>query len=135
MKLQSCEVCKKIFKTATDSKVCPRCMMGNESHFEYIKKYLQKHPGTSMQILVEETGVPIAAIEQYLRQERIEVAYGSPVTLGCNKCGTQIVTGMYCDQCARSMVRDFQKIKNEIISKEKEEKGQLKYVAAKWRSK
>lgn len=134
MKLKSCEVCKKIFNTATDGKLCPKCMTSNKSQFEYVKDYLQKHPGTSMQILAEETGLSIAAIEQYLREERIEVAPGSRVTLGCNKCGMQIVTGMYCEECARDMVRELQKIKNTIMAKEKEE-AQLKYVVAKWRSK
>lgn len=134
MKLRVCEVCKKMFKAIGENNVCPRCMIDHEDSFENVKAYLREHPGTSMPVLSEETGVSIPVLEQYLRQERIEVSPNSPVMLACNKCGVEIVTGMYCESCGRNMIAEFKKIKNTIIAEEKEEKGQLKYVTAKWRS-
>ena len=135
MKLRSCEVCKRLFEAVGDEKEHPKCKLSYESAFKRVKEYLQEHPGTSLPILAEETGVDIPVIEQYLRQERIEVSPDSPVMLACNRCNAEISTGMYCDQCAKTLTGELKKIKNEIIATEKEEKGQLRYVQAKWRSK
>lgn len=135
MELRSCEICKKIFKAPDDRTLCPRCMITHETEFKRVKEYLRKNPGTSMPILAEETDVDISVIEQYLKQERIEVAPNSPVKLACNKCSAEIVTGMYCENCSKALLGELHKIKNNIIAKEREEKGQLRYVTAKWRSK
>ena len=134
MKLQVCDVCKRMFQTISNNKVCQRCMLNNEEAFKKVKEYLRENPGTSMPILAEEIGISISAVEQYLRQERLEVAPGSPVMLACNKCNAEIVTGMYCESCGRTMIAEFKKIKNTLEAKEKEEEGKLKYVTAKWRT-
>ena len=137
MILRVCDNCKKMFKSIGENKVCPLCMIDHEGEFRRVKEYLRENPGTSMAALAEEVNVSISLLEQYLRQERIEVSPSSPIMLACNKCGAEIVTGMYCDECRKNMVGEFQKIKNTIIANEREEKrekGQLKYVSAKWRS-
>lgn len=137
MNLKSCRICKKLFKTVNENDdVCPACRVSSEETFQLIKQYLQEYPGTALPILSEETGVPIYVIEHYLKQERIEVSPNSPIMLCCNKCGAQIVTGMYCDACGRTLANELKKIKNAILAEEKErsEVG-LKYVAAKWHSK
>ena len=135
MELRVCEVCKRMFQGIGENNVCPRCMISHEEAFNRVKDYLRKCPGTAMPILSEETGVSIPVLEQYLRQERIEIAPNSQVMLACNKCGAEIVTGMYCEPCGRSIIGEFQKIKNTMIAEERAEKGKLKYVQAKWRSK
>ena len=41
MKLQVCDVCKRMFQTISNNKVCQRCMLNNEEAFKKVKEYLR----------------------------------------------------------------------------------------------
>ena len=134
-----CAYCKQLYQATGNIDICPRCRRSNDTTFKYIKEYLQKYPGTSLPILSEKTGIEIPKIEEFLRQERIEVAPNSPVMLACSKCNAEIVTGIYCDTCGKQVANELRKIKNTLLAEEREGQnelqGKLKYVPAKWRTK
>lgn len=135
MRLRICAICKKMFQSVGENTVCPKCMIDNEAAFQEVKDYLRKYPGTTMDVLSEKTGVSVPVLEQYLRLERIEIAPNSPIMLQCNNCGIEIVTGVYCDTCGKSILGQFKKLRDRMETDEKEDHAKLKYVKAKWRSK
>lgn len=136
MQLKICKQCGRMFEALTSSDVCPKCLLDSKEAFERVRAYLREYPGTPITIVSEETGIPIYAIENFLRHERIEISPDSPVMLACNKCGKLINTGLYCDECSKSIRADLQKIKNSILADEKEQAessgmhGRMRYVQA-----
>ena len=42
-------------------------------------------------------------IQQWLREERLQLGEGSGITLHCEKCGASINSGRFCEKCKNSM--------------------------------
>ena len=46
-------------------------------------------------------------IQQWLRDERLEIAEGSGFVLFCENCDTPILSGRFCDKCKNSMANQL----------------------------
>ena len=137
MEIKLCKHCNGLFETAVGANVCARCSVDNQESFERVREFLKKHPGTSMSKVAEKTGIAHYLIEYFLKQERIEVAPNSPITLACNKCGTRINAGMYCEPCGISLREELSKLKNALLEeiesqpdKKNVMQGRMRYVLA-----
>lgn len=107
MEVKTCRRCKKIFQYIAGAEICQKCRQKEEDMFQVVKDYLRKNPGASMNLVSEETEVPVTLIESFLRQGRLEVSPGSPISLTCETCGEKITTGRYCIRCSNQLANEL----------------------------
>lgn len=114
MEVKVCTRCKKMFQYITGPNVCPKCRQIEEEQFQKVKEYLRENPGAAMNVVSEETSVPVKLIQSFLKQGRLEVVPGSPMMIHCEKCGLPIVTGKYCNKCKAELVGELSAVASEI---------------------
>ena len=107
MDVRNCRRCGKLFNYVTGPFICPRCRDEMEVKFQEVKTYIREHPGVGMQEVSEECEVDKSQIYQWLREERLELAEGSMITLNCESCGRPIKSGKYCEHCKRDLTMGF----------------------------
>jgi len=83
-----------------------------EVKFQEVKEYIRSHPGVSMTEVSEACDVETSQIQQWLREERLEVTEASAIYLSCEGCGANIRSGRYCDKCKASMTNGFRDVLN-----------------------
>lgn len=116
--IRNCIKCGRIFQYDGFNKKCDRCRRNEEEEFKKVKEYLYDHPGATITMVSEETGVEEDLILKYLRQGRLEITTeGGSLVLDCERCGKAIRTGRFCDPCAEEMARE---LKGAFKPKEKE---------------
>ncbi|KPU26438.1 MerR family transcriptional regulator [Caloranaerobacter sp. TR13] len=123
MNIKNCSKCGKIFAYDGINKLCPKCRKEEEEEFSRVKEYIYNNPGANIQLVSEETGVPVKKILRYLREGRLELKdeYNNLI-LACERCGKPIKTGRFCDKCVVELQRELKGAvaKNESIRKNKE---------------
>lgn len=68
---------------------CKVCGRENYDYFQTVRLYLERFGATPALIIERETGVPRKAIEQFLRQEYLEIPRQSPIRMSCENCVRQ----------------------------------------------
>lgn len=109
--LRNCPRCGKLF-AHIGRPICNRCIEEEEEEFKVVKEYIYKNPGATVFEVSDATGVSVDKIMRFLREERLEISSeNSNLILECEKCGTPIKTGRYCEQCrvnlSNEMKREF----------------------------
>ncbi len=99
MNVRNCRNCGRIFNYITGTIICPACRSQLEEKFQEVKKYIQEHRGVGISQVAEACDVEPQIIQQWLRDERLEVTEDSAIFLNCEKCGAPIRSGRYCDKC------------------------------------
>lgn len=127
MDIRNCTRCGKIYQY-DGFKICPTCRREDEEDFLKVREYLYDYPGANLQEVHEATGVATSKIIEFLRQGRLEVAEDSNLILQCEKCGTSIKTGRYCDKCALELKRELSSAINRPGVPIKREKERFRVV-------
>lgn len=127
MDIRNCTRCGKIYQY-DGFKICPTCRREDEEDFLKVREYLYDYPGANLQEVHEATGVATSKIIEFLRQGRLEVAEESNLILQCEKCGTSIKTGRYCDKCALELKRELSSAINRPGVPIKREKERFRVV-------
>ena len=127
MDIRNCTRCGKIYQY-DGFKICPTCRREDEEDFLKVREYLYDYPGANLQEVHEATGVATSKIIEFLRQGRLEVAEDSNLILQCEKCGTSIKTGRYCDKCALELKRELSSAINRPEAPIKREKERFRVV-------
>lgn len=109
MNVRNCRSCGKLFNYVIGPPICPSCKEKAEEKFQVVKSFIRENPGVSIQEVTQECDVDKAQINQWLREERLELSDSSAITLSCERCGTQIKSGKYCEKCKNEMTSGFQK--------------------------
>lgn len=117
MEVKVCKSCKGMFQYIAGPIMCPRCRAIEEDQFQIVKDYLRKNPGANLAEVSIETGVESKVILRFLRDERLEVAEGSPIALVCEQCGKKILTGTRCSACEAQMLKSLNEMKGHFIEK------------------
>lgn len=107
MNVRNCRKCGKIYNYVTGPNLCPACRAALEEDFHRVKEYIRENPGATVNQVAEECDVEVGQIQQWLREERLEIAEGSPLMLQCESCGAPIRSGRYCDKCRRELAMGF----------------------------
>ncbi|MCR5255683.1 MAG: transposase [Acetatifactor sp.] len=107
MDVRNCRGCGKIFNYVAGSILCPSCREKMEVKFQEVKEYIRVNPGVGMREVAEECDVDPQQIQQWLREERLEVTEASPIYLNCEACGASIRSGRYCINCKGRMTNGF----------------------------
>lgn len=118
MGIRNCRKCSRIF--ADDNfDLCPICRDKDMEEFKRVKDYLYDYPGADIQTVSRETNVSTKKIIRFLREGKLEIRSDSPnLLLDCERCGTLINTGRFCNKCIAEMEREFKSVlpKKEISS-------------------
>lgn len=118
MELRNCEKCGRAF-AFTGSPLCSRCDNVNEEEdFKKVRDYLYDHPGATIVEVSEATEVSEKRILRFLRDNRIEIREEDNMLLDCERCGTAIRSGKFCDSCTAELQKELSKV---LQPKEKEE--------------
>lgn len=128
MDIRACKRCKNLFQHISGRSICPHCLKKEEEMFGRVKDFLRKYPGAEMQEVSMETDVPVHIIESFIRAGRLEVVAQSAMKIPCDKCGTPIRTGRYCNSCAKELQGQLSQVASELESKQnaKQEDGTQK---------
>lgn len=103
MNVRNCRKCGRLFNYVSGPPICLQCREALEAKFQEVKKYIQEHAHASIPEVSEACDVSTNQIQQWLRDERLELCEGSGITLQCEECGASIVTGRYCEKCKANM--------------------------------
>ena len=103
-KMKNCSSCGKVFIAINNSRVCPDCREKEEQWEKEIIEYVREHPKSQIPEIVEATGVQEPIIRRMIREGRF-VSSGADLYYPCEKCGSPIQKGQYCDKCQRE-IRD-----------------------------
>lgn len=130
MDIRNCKNCGRMFNYV-GSPVCPNCANTLEDKFQQVKKYVEENPGANIQMVAEENEVSTHQIRQWIRQERLAFSDDSMVGLNCEKCGTLIKTGRFCDQCKMSLgnaLADTIRKPEPVFEKKKKENARMRFL-------
>lgn len=87
MNIRNCRMCGHIFNYVAGPILCPHCREKMEAKFQEVKEYIRANPGVGIQDVAENCDVEPSQIQQWLREERLELTEGSAIYLQCEKCG------------------------------------------------
>jgi flagellar operon protein (TIGR03826 family) len=107
MNVRNCKKCGKLFNYVSGPPICPACREAMEEKFQEVKKYIQEHNNCSIPEVSEACDVTQNQIQQWLRDERLQLSEGSGITLYCEKCGAAILSGRFCEKCKNSMANEL----------------------------
>lgn len=124
MELRNCPICGKLF-VYTVKNMCPECAKEDEANFEKVRSYLSEKPIATLEEVSENTGVPAKNILEYLKAGRLILKKSNMGILSCEMCGAPILTGRYCDKCAREMKKKMDRITSEAIGINEDMRGTL----------
>ena len=74
MNVRNCKKCGKIFNYVSGPPICPQCKDALEEKFQEVKKYIQDNRHASIPQVSEACEVSTNQIQQWLREERLELA-------------------------------------------------------------
>ena len=118
MDLINCKKCGRAFmKDGND--FCRRCRSDTEDEYRIVKQYVYDNPGATILEVHEATGVAEKLILQYLREGRLEITDDTNFVLDCQRCGTSIKSGKYCENCTHEMAKEFQSAMKPVKREEK----------------
>lgn len=107
MNVRNCRKCGRIFNYVAGPLLCPRCREEMEVKFQEVKEYIRNNPGSGIAEVAEACNVPTSQIQQWLREERLELTENSAILLSCESCGAPIRSGKYCERCKYEMTMGF----------------------------
>ncbi len=122
MNVRNCRGCGRIFNYVAGPMLCQVCREGLEAKFQEVKEYVRKNPGVGINEVSVACDVAPSQIQQWLREERLEVTEDSPIYLNCEGCGASIRSGKYCNKCVNTMASGFKKVMNSHNAKKEAEK-------------
>ena len=106
--VEVCRKCRKLFNyPGYGLKYCPACMKEDEANRDKVKTFLRENGAANMYEISMGTGVPEHVIKAYLREGMLEIPEGSPIYIKCEKCGCDIRSGRWCQECAAKLSADL----------------------------
>lgn len=86
---------------------CMTCGARELTDFGKVRDYLEKNGAKPAVDIAKNTGVSLDVISSLLRQGRIEIPDGSDVYIKCQRCGTDIRYGRYCQECSLALAKNI----------------------------
>lgn len=108
MELRNCIQCGKLFVYISKA-LCPDCLKKENEMFEKVRDYINQNPDSSLKKVSEKTGVDTKKILGFLKEGRLLLKKANANILNCEVCGEAILTGRYCEKCAKELKNKFNK--------------------------
>lgn len=132
MEVRNCRSCTRLFNYIGGPNICPQCRDELEKKYMVVKDFIRENPGASIQTVADENDVSTQQIKQWIREERLEFAKDSTVTIECEKCGASIRTGRYCKACkdkmADSLSQLIAKPQEQTVRRERDGKNAMRFL-------
>lgn len=112
MDIRNCRGCGRIFNYVAGPFLCQVCREKMEVKFQEVKEYIRSHPGVGIREVSDACDVEVSQIQQWLREERLEVTENSAIFLSCEVCGANIRSGRYCEKCKYDMTMGLKSVMN-----------------------
>ncbi len=106
MAIKKCKGCGSLFDS-TGLPFCGRCMQEIDYKYKIVRDYLYDNPNETIEQVSESTDTPQWMIMYFLRDGRLNMANASGL-LRCEKCGTPVTSGTYCQECAAKLGNKLQ---------------------------
>ncbi len=103
MEVRNCRNCRRLFNYVGGQQICPECKEKLEKLFYQVKEYIRENPHARLQEISDDNGVSQQQLQQWVREERLQFSSDSDIAISCEKCGTKIFTGRFCDACKMKM--------------------------------
>ncbi len=110
MNVKNCRGCGRLFNYISGAFLCPACRDKMEEKFQIVREYIRENPGVGIQQVSEACDVETSQVNQWLREERLELTEGSPLMLTCMSCGSLIRCGKYCEKCKANITNGFRSV-------------------------
>lgn len=120
--LANCPNCNALFLKNSFQTVCNSCLKEEERSFEKVYKFPKKQENrqSTMIHIVEKTGVEEELILKFIRQKRIQLSNFPNLGYPCERCGTTIREGRYCQSCDQDLASQISQLDQlEQLEKEK----------------
>lgn len=126
--LANCARCDAVFvKTSRD--ICTECYREEEQAFQKVYRFLSKRENREATIaeIVKATGVEEELIIKFIRNNRLQRSRFPKLAYPCERCGIDIVTGRFCEECSEKLISEFeaQEKLEERQSKQKEKRRKI----------
>ena len=96
---------------------CEDCNFLDYDDYGKVRVFIEKHRGATAMEIESYTGVSQRIIRKLLRDGRIEVAENSKSFIHCERCGKNIRSGHYCQECEMAIHRSMEERQREILRK------------------
>lgn len=113
MDVRNCAKCKRLFNYVSGRPICPNCKKDLEDEFTKVRDYIRNNPDAGIGEVAEVCEVDVKEIRQWIREERLSFTKDSAVGIECEKCGVNIRTGRFCDQCKKDVVDNLSSVYKE----------------------
>lgn len=113
MDVRNCRKCRRLFNYVVGPIMCPACREEMEKKFQEVKEFIRENKGVGIKEVALACDVETSTIQQWLREERLEVMEGSAILLNCESCGSPIRSGKYCEKCKYEITTGFKNILKE----------------------
>ena len=105
-KMRNCSSCGKVFVSINDSRICMDCRAKEEEWEKEIITYVRENLKSTIAEIVEATGAQEPLIRRMIREGRF-VETGVELFYPCEKCGSPIQRGQYCEKCQKAMRKEL----------------------------
>ena len=110
MNVRNCRKCKRLFNYVMGPYLCPQCRQELEEKFQVVKKFVQEHVHADVKTVAEECDVDPMQIRQWVKEERLIFSEDSAIGIACERCGTTIRSGRFCEKCKAEMTTGFKNV-------------------------
>ena len=93
MNVKNCRRCGRIFNYLGGQPICPSCREEIEKKFDTVKNYIRDNPKVGIPAVCEACEVDSNQIQQWIREERLQLTAESPIGVPGENCGTLIHSG------------------------------------------
>ncbi len=132
MDVRSCKMCGKLYNyIGGQTPICPTCQKLMDEKFSVVKQYIYDNPGASMQMVSEETEVPVKQIKIWVKEEKLSFSESSLIGVECEKCGALIRTGRFCNTCKSKLTDSLSnaiKKPEPVKQEEKKESARMRFL-------
>lgn len=110
--VQNCPNCGNIFRKTTWS-VCQDCKNEIENELKKCIEYIRRNRQTTMDQLIQYTGVNEQNIMKYIREGKINISDVPHLSYPCDLCQGPIRKANLCYNCRMKINTDIDKMKNQ----------------------
>ena len=132
MNVRNCKNCGRLFNYIAGPPVCPACKEEMEKKFQQAKEYIRENRNSTVTMVAEEIDVPESLVKQWVREERLVFADAAIAGIGCEVCGSPILTGRFCDKCKNQMMNDLngaiKKPEAPVIQKREKDNPRMRFL-------
>ena len=112
-KLRNCQNCGKLFMSQRGEKICKSCQDALEDLEQVVVDYVRDNPKCKIHEIMEATKAPESLIRRLIDEGRF-LQVGAAPAYPCKKCGKEIYSGAYCEDCLKEMQANLQAAHGEL---------------------